>query len=139
LDSKSLTRDLFRDLGIHVDFLREDEEAEYKRIKRELIKTLKKLGGYEPSVDGIYVDDIAKNSIYLGRVEAFLDLDTASEGSHTRIIDTRLKLRKMIDTAMHHLAITRRDRLSSKTEKGIREELREALIRATKNVARQAR
>lgn len=118
---------------IQVQFLRDEDQSEYKRLKDALVKSLEKQGGYEPAVDDLHVDAIARTTIYAKRVEAFLDLETATEHTYAMVTDAQLKLRKTIETALHELALTRRDRLLGKTEKSIRDELREALLRVVKN------
>lgn len=111
--------------------MQREDEPEYDRIRSELTKVLKKLGGYEPGVDDIYVDEIARASVYLRKTEIFLDVGT--EDTYSKMADTRLKVRKTIDDAMNQLAITRRQRLANKTEGDIREELKQALLRGLKH------
>lgn len=113
--------------------MRSEDESEYERIKSDLIKTLRKLGGYEPAVDDIYVDEIARASIYLKRLEAFLDAETVTDATYQRVTDSRLKFRKNIDDAVKQLAIARRQRLANRTEGDVREELRQALLRGLKH------
>jgi hypothetical protein len=111
--------------------MKSEDEPECERIRSELIKVLRKLGGYEPGVDDIYVDEIARASVYLKKTEIFLDLGT--EDTYSKMADTRLKVRKTIDDAMNQLAITRRQRLANKTEGDVREELKQALLRGLKH------
>jgi hypothetical protein len=111
--------------------MKSEDEPEHDRIRSELIKVLRKLGGYEPGVDDIYVDEIARASVYLKKTEIFLDVGT--EDTYSKMADTRLKVRKTIDDAMNQLAITRRQRLANKTEGDIREELKQALLRGLKH------
>jgi hypothetical protein len=111
--------------------MKREDEPEYDRIRSELIKVLRKLGGYEPGVDDIYVDEIARASVYLKKTEIFLDAGT--EDTYSKMADTRLKVRKTIDDAMNQLAITRRQRLANKTEGDVREELKQALLRGLKH------
>ena len=113
--------------------MRSDDEPECERIKSELMKTLRKLGGYEPAVDDIYIDEIARTSIYLKHLEVFLDDENATYTTYQHVTDSRLKMRKTIDDAMNQLAITRRQRLANKTEGDIREELKQALLRGLKH------
>jgi hypothetical protein len=121
------------DLGVRVEFLREVDVPEFERVKQQLVKVLKRLGGYEPGVDEFYVEEIARASIYLRHLEVFLDSDKATDVTYMRVTDARLKLRSNIDTAMHHLAIRRRDRLANKTENDIRKELQAAILRGLKH------
>ena len=116
------------------DLLSEDERVkyEYDRIRRELPEVLKKLGGYEPAVDDICIDQIARATIYSRRVEIFLDSDTATEYTYSRVTDIKLKLWKTIDDTVRRLAISRRDRIAKETEPGLMNELREAMLRELK-------
>lgn len=120
------------ELSAKGELLTEDERVEYERLKRELPEVLKKLGGYEPAVDDISIDQIARATVYSRRIEMFLDSDTATEYTYSRVTDSKVKLSKTIDTAMHQLAVSRRDRMSKQTEAGLMNELREALLRALK-------
>jgi hypothetical protein len=109
----------------------EDEPA-VKRLKKGIIKVLRKFGGYEPEVDDIWVDEIATCTIYSKQTERFLDADTATEHTYSRVVDMRLKFQKMIENAMHHLAITRRDRIEIQGESDLKMKLREAIEKAEK-------
>jgi hypothetical protein len=111
--------------------MRKEDEPEYERIVSELVKVLRKLGGYEPGVDDIYVEEIARASVYLKKTEVFLDAGT--EDTYSKMADARVKVRKTIDDAMNELAITRRQRLANRTEGDIREELKQALLRGLKH------
>lgn len=120
------------ELSAKGELLTEDERVEYERLKRELPEVLKKLGGYEPAVDDICIDQIAKATIYSRRVEIFLDSDTATEYTYSRVTDIKLKLWKTIDDAIRELAVSRRDRIAKETESGLMNELREAMLRELK-------
>lgn len=101
-------------------------------MKRELAEVLKRLGGYEPAVDDIYIDQIARAAVYSKRIEIFLDSDTATEYTHSRVTDSQLKLSKTIDNSIHELALSRRDRMGRQTEASLMNELKEAMLRALK-------
>jgi hypothetical protein len=57
------------------------DAAEYSRMRRELVETVEKLGGYEPAVDDIHIDIIVRHLIYLRKIEAFLNAETATESA----------------------------------------------------------
>jgi hypothetical protein len=113
--------------------LLEKDTPEYDQIRRELIKVLQRLGGYEPAADDIFVDQIARNAIYSRKVEFFLDAATANEHTYAAVTDTKLKLSKIVEKAMRELALSRRDRLGNRNQANIMTELREALLRGLKN------
>jgi hypothetical protein len=116
--------------------MRDEDEPEYERIKRELVTALKKYGGYEPAVDDLHVDSIARATICSKRAEAYLDSDVANEHTYTRVADVKVKLSSTVENALRQLAINRQDRLAGQTEKGIRDQLRESILRAVKNARR---
>lgn len=112
-----------------VELLTVKDMPEYERVTQQLTEVLKKLGGYEPTVDGIYVDQIARAAIYAKRIEVFLDSDSATEHTYSKVTDSKIKLSKTIESAMHQLALSRRDRIGNQTEGGLKKELLEALER----------
>ena len=105
------------------------EAAEYSRMRRELVETVEKLGGYEPAVDDIHIDMIVRHLIYLRKIEAFLNMETATEYTYASVADSKVKLEKIIENAIRELAISRRDRLTSQTQTALMTELREAMLR----------
>jgi hypothetical protein len=121
------------DVPVKVALLDEKDVSEYDRIRRELIKVLERLGGYESAADDIFVDQIARNAIYSRKVEFFLDAPTANEHTYAAVTDTKLKLSKIVEKSMQQLALSRRDRLSNQNQANIMTELREALLRGLKN------
>jgi hypothetical protein len=121
------------EMPVKVALLDEKDVLEYDRIRRELIKVLERLGGYEPAADDILVDQIARNAIYSRKVEFFLDAPTANEHTYAAVTDTKLKLSTIVEKAMRELALSRRDRLSNQNQASIMTELREALLRGLKN------
>jgi hypothetical protein len=114
----------------------EKDEPEYDRIRQELIKVLDKVGGYEPATDDLLIDQIARSAIYFRNSEVFLDSETATDYTYARVADTKLKFAKIIESAMHQLAISRRDRMGSQTQAGLMNELREAMMRGLKNAGK---
>ena len=118
---------------IKIELFTEKDAPEYERITRELAKVLKKLGGYEPAVDDLYIDEIARAVIYEKKIEIFLDADTATDYTYSRVTDSKVKLSKTIENAMRQLAINRRDRLAGQTQAGLMKELREAILRGLKS------
>jgi hypothetical protein len=121
--------------GMLVNVALHDEKdvSEYERTRRELIRVLKRVGGYEAAADDIFIDQIARNAIYARKVEFFLDAATANEHTYAAVTDTKLKLSKIVEKAMRELALSRRDRLGSRSQANIMTELREALLRGLRN------
>lgn len=109
------------------------DAAEYTRMKHALVNTLEKYGGYEPAVDEISIDQMLRSTIQSRKIDAFLNTDTATEYTYTRVIDSRVKLAKIIDTAMQQLAISRRDRLTNQTQTTLLRELKNTILREVKN------
>jgi hypothetical protein len=112
-----------------VEMLRRDDVSEYERIRSELVNVLERMGGYEPAVDNIHIDEIARTAIDARKVEVFLDSAHATANTYSRVTDTKLKLSKIIDNAMHQLALARRDRIGRQTESSLMNELRKAMLR----------
>ena len=114
---------------VKMEKLQRKDAAEYERIRSELVEVLEKMGGYEPAVDNIHIDQIARTAIYATKVEVFLDSAQATANTYSRVTDTKLKLSKIIDNAMRQLALARRDRMGKQTESSLMNELREAMLR----------
>ena len=110
-----------------------EDEPEHNRIRKGLIKVLKKFGGYEPAVDDFHIEQIASSAIYSKKTERFLDAANANEITYSRIIDSKLKLQKMIESALHQLALNRRDRVGQNKELDLMKQLREAIQNAVKD------
>jgi hypothetical protein len=109
-----------------------EDQPELDRIKKGIIKLLKKFGGYEPALDDILVEQIASSTIYYKRAERFLDATSATEFTYARIADSKMKLQKMIETAMQELALSRRDRLTQQGQTDFTRQLQEAIAKAKK-------
>ena len=109
--------------------LTKKDEPEYSRIKKELVEALQRMGGYEPAFDDLHIDQIARIAIYAKRVEVYLDSGHATVDTYFRVTDTKLKFSKMINDAIHELAVARRDRIGRQTESSLMNELREAMLR----------
>jgi hypothetical protein len=116
-----------------IPLLTEKDAKEYETIRNNLINELKKLGSYEPEVDDLQIDTIARATIYLRNTEKQLDSPTANAETYSRAIDSQAKLRKMIESAMHELALTRRERLAAKAGKAGEGELQRLILEALKN------
>ena len=114
-----------------------EDAAEYSRMRRELVETVEKLGGYEPAVDDIHIDMIVRHLIYLRKIEAFLNTETATEYTYASVADSKVKLEKIIENAIRELAISRRDRLTTQTQANLMAELREAMLRGLSRNARE--
>jgi len=115
-----------------VELLQKKDVTEYERTKNELVKVLQKAEGYEPAVDDIHVDEIARTAIYLKQIEVFLDSNQADEDTYYRVTDTKLKLSKIIENALHQLALNRRDRIGKQTEANLTKELHDAMVKVMK-------
>lgn len=113
--------------------LKQKDVAEYDRTRSEIIKVLEKVGGYEPAIDDIYVAQIATTTIYLKRIEFFVDSDLATSDTYASVTDTKLKMGKIIENAVRQLALSRRDRIGNQTESSLMNELREGLEQVLKN------
>jgi hypothetical protein len=113
--------------------IKQKDQPELKQLMKGIIKILKKHGGYEPEVDDIWVRQIAIANIYLKETEKFLDAPTATEHTFTRVTDMQLKWQKIIENAMAHLAISRRDRIGPQNASDLETQLREALAKAKQN------
>jgi hypothetical protein len=108
----------------------DEDKPEYERLKNGIIKLLKKFGVYEPALDDILVEQIASSTIYYKKAEKFLDITSATELSYARIADSKVKLQKMIETAMRELALSRRDRLNQQSQTDFTRQLQEAIAKA---------
>ncbi len=117
---------------VKFELLTQKDVAEYERTKSGLLKVLEKLGGYEPAVDDIHIDQIARNLIYLNKVEFYLDSEHSTEDTYAVVADSKLKLMKMIDNAIRELALSRRDRLDKQSEAGLERTMREEFLRVMK-------
>ena len=108
----------------------DEDRPEVERLTKGLIKILKKFGSYEPEVDDIQVSQIATCTIYSKKSEKFLDAPTATEHTYSRVVDTKTKLQKMIDTAIRELSLSRRDRLNQQGQTDLTRQLQEAIAKA---------
>ena len=111
----------------------DEDRPEVERLRRGLIKILKKFGSYEPEVDDIQVSQIATCTIYSKKTEKFLDAPTATEHTYSRVVDTKTKLQKMIDTAMRELALSRRDRLGEHGEQDLMKTIRKKIMETSQH------
>ena len=104
---------------------------EYSAIRSRLTEVLERSGGFEAGIDGLYVDQVASNTIFLRKADNFLMSNKANEYTFVRVADAKVKLAKIIDNALNQLAISRRNRLINQTEAGLMTELREAILRGS--------
>ena len=116
-----------------VPLITEKDAKEYEAVKAGLISELKKLGSYEPEVDDLQVDAIARATIYMRNVEKVLDSEKADTEAYSRVADSQVKLRKIIEIALQELAITRKDRIATQAGKVGEEELAKLILEALKN------
>ena len=115
-----------------VSKLTEKDAAEYERTRSPIVNALEKMGGYEPAVDNYYIDLIARTMIYAKKSETFLDSDTATADTYASVAYTKQKFAKTIETAIHQLALNRRDRLGKETQSDLMEQLKEVTQRGLK-------
>lgn len=113
--------------------LLQKDVTEYERTRSAIIKVLEKLGGYEPAIDDIHVAVIARITIYLRRIEKFVDSAQATEDTYSSVTDSQLKMAKMIQIAITQLALNRSDRIRNQTQAGLENQLREELEWVLKN------
>jgi hypothetical protein len=106
-----------------------DNATEYKHIRSGLIRVVKGTREYVPIVDDLYINTIARYTIHMKRLDRFIESDTATEHTYSRVIDSQVKLAKIIDDAIHRLAISGQDRLTSQKEAEITLQFRETLRR----------
>ena len=108
----------------------DDDKPEYERLKKGIIKLLRKFGLYEPDLDDILIEQIASTTIYWKKIEQFLDTASATEYTYASIADSKVKMQKMIETAIQQLALSRRDRLNQKDQTNFTRQLQEAIAKA---------
>ena len=116
-----------------VPLITEKDAKEYEAIKAGLINELKKLGSYEPEVDDLQVDAIARATMYIRNLEKLLDSEKANPETYSRVTDSQAKLRKIIESALDGLAVTRKDRITTQAGKAGEEELAKLILEALKN------
>jgi len=104
--------------------------VEYKHIKSGLTRVVKSMREYVPIVDDLYINTIARYTIHMKRLDRFIEPDTATEYTYSRVIDSQVKLAKIIDDALHRLAISGQDRLTGQKEAEITLQFRETLRRS---------
>jgi hypothetical protein len=109
------------------ELLTKKDASEYQRTKNALIKVLLKMGGYEPAIDDILIDQIARTAIQAKNLEVFLDSKQSTVNTYSVVADSKLKLIKIIENLTRELALSRRDRLGKQTQSTIIEQIRQAL------------
>lgn len=107
------------------ELLTKKDVPEYERTKNALVKVLEKAGGYEPAIDDILIDQIARTAIQAKNVEVFLDSKRPTVDTYSVVADSKLKLMKIIENLTRELALSRRDRLGKETQSDVINELRE--------------
>jgi hypothetical protein len=109
------------------------DAKEYEAVKTGLVAELKKLGSYEPEVDDLEIDAIARATMYMRNLEKVLDSEKADGETYSRVTDSQAKLRKIIDSALQGLALTRKDRITTQAGQAGEEELARLILEALKN------
>ncbi|MGD0177635.1 MAG: hypothetical protein ABSA50_02150 [Candidatus Bathyarchaeia archaeon] len=115
------------------ELLTKKDVPEYERTRYKLVKVLEKAGGYEPAIDDILIDQIARTAIQAKNLEVFLDSKQSTVDTYSVVADSKLKLMKIIENATRELALSRRDRLGKQTQSDIMEQIRQALEEAQKH------
>ena len=85
--------------GINPPPFKGSDALEYRAILSGLIAVLERFGGYEAAVDGLYVDQIARNTILQKKADLFLISSEASEHTFVSIADAKAKFAKINETA----------------------------------------
>jgi hypothetical protein len=116
-----------------IPLITEKDAKEYEAVKAGLIAELKKLGSYEPEVDDLQVEEIARATIYMRNLEKQLDSENANAETYSRVTDSQAKLRKIIESAFHELAVTRKERIRTQAGKAGEDELARLILEALKN------
>jgi hypothetical protein len=116
-----------------VPLITEKDAKEYESIKAGLVSELKKLGSYDPEVDDLQVDAIARATMYMRNLEKLLDSEQANPETISRVTDSQAKLRKIIESALDGLALTRKERITTQAGKAGEEELAKLILEALKN------
>ncbi len=122
--------------AVKFEKLREKDVPEYERTRNALVKVLEKMGGYEPAIDDILVDQIARTTIQVRNVEIFLDSELSTVDTYSIVADSKLKLMRIIENAIRELALSRRERLGNQTESSLMQQIREELLRGSKPAAK---
>ena len=109
------------------ELLTKKDVPEYERTRYKLVKVLEKAGGYEPAIDDILIDQIARTAIQAKNVELFLDSKHSTVDTYSVVADSKLKLMKIIENATRELALSRRDRLGKQTQSDVMEQIRQVI------------
>jgi hypothetical protein len=115
------------------ELLTKKDVPEYERTRNALVKVLEKAGGYEPAIDDILIDQIARTAIQAKNVELYLDSKHSTVDTYSVVADSKLKLMKIIENATRELALSRRDRLGKQTQSDIMEQIKQAIGEAQKH------
>ena len=113
------------------ELLTKKDVPEYERTKYALVKVLEKAGGYEPAIDDILIDQIARTAIQAKNLEVFIDSKQSTVDTYSIVADSKLKLMKIIENLTRELALSRRDRLGKQTQSDIITQIRQAVEQET--------
>jgi hypothetical protein len=116
-----------------IPLITEKDAKEFEAIKANIINELKKQGSYEPEVDDLEVDAVARATIYMKNLEKLLDSEKANEETYSRVTDSQVKLRKIVESASEALAVTRKERITTQAGKAGEDELARLILEALKN------
>ena len=106
-----------------------NDAQEYFRIRDGLIELLEERRGYEPAIHDLYLDQVARHTIFLKRCDMFLLSDKASEHTFVSVADAKVKFAKIIDNALNKLGISPGNSFANQTEADVMTELRELVMR----------
>ena len=116
-----------------LELLTKKDVPEYERTRNALVRVLEKAGGYEPAIDDILVDQIARTAIQAKNVEVYLDSKRPTVDTYAVVADSKLKLMKIIENLTRELALSRRERLGKQTQSDVMEQIKQALEEAEKH------
>jgi len=92
------------------------DRDEYERIKQGIIRAIQKSRPYISEFDNLQIELIAGSMVYWRKGDPFLDSNTATPETYSRVIDGKVKLAKTIEEATQKLGITRHERIITQTQ-----------------------
>jgi len=105
--------------------LSKEDKPVYDQIYSQMIAYLKSRGDYDPAVDNVFVDIIARAVIRIRKLDDMADI--ASAEKMPSFVDAIQKTYKVFDEAIEGLAASRKERLRTKDQWAMESELREAM------------
>jgi len=105
--------------------LSEKDKQVYDQIYGQMIAYLKDRGDYDPAVDNGFVDMAVRALIRIRKLDDRMDVVDVEETP--AFVDAICKLYTVFDKAIEELAANRKERLKTKKQKTVENELREAM------------